>query len=139
MARELTDLPVFTAMRKKLTWLTERHEVLARNIANADTPKFRAEDLKAFDFKKLVRQTRPPQIEVRLTDPGHMAGRPRAVKEFQKTEVLRPYETAPNGNSVILEEQMVKMNETSVSHNLITLLYKKHLNMIKTVAGRGGR
>ena len=44
-------------------------------------------------------------------------------------------ETSPNGNSVVLEEQMAKMGETGISHRLTTELYKKHLNMIRMAVG----
>jgi flagellar basal-body rod protein FlgB len=44
-------------------------------------------------------------------------------------------ETSPNGNSVVLEEQMAKLSETEISHRLTTNLYKKHLNMLKMAIG----
>ena len=41
-------------MAKRLSWLGERQQVLANNVANADTPGYRARDLKALSFKKVL-------------------------------------------------------------------------------------
>ena len=49
-----------------------------------------------------------------------------------------PYETAPDGNAVVIEEQMVKMNETVTDHNLMTQIYKKQMQMFKAVTRRSG-
>ena len=57
---------------------------------------------------------------------------------FRETDVRRPYETSPDGNQVVLEEQMIKMNETTTNHNLITQIYKKQLAMFKSVTRTGG-
>ena len=55
---------------------------------------------------------------------------------FISGEVKDPYETAPDGNAVVIEEQMVKMNETVTDHNLMTQIYKKQMQMFKAVTRR---
>ena len=136
---ELTNLPMFGIMRRRISWLNQRQEVLAQNIANADTPEFPAHDLKAFDGRREIRQQPNFRVDVSLTSPTHLKGRKSSgAGMFKEGESRWPYETAPAGNSVILEEQMVKLNETTVNHQLVTQLYRKHLAMIKMVAGRGG-
>lgn len=125
---------LFGTMKKKLAWLTQRQEVLAKNIANADTPGYNARDIKPIDFKKEVRRAKGLKMEV--TSPVHLAGASRAASDFDVAKDRRPYETAPAGNSVILEEQMQKLNETGTTHRLMTELYKKNLNMFKIALGR---
>ncbi|MEH0069574.1 flagellar basal body protein [Pannonibacter sp. Pt2-lr] len=44
----LTDLPMFRAIKSKMQWHQARQGVLAENVANADTPGYRARELKAF-------------------------------------------------------------------------------------------
>ncbi len=51
---ELDKIALFGLVKKRLAWLAQRQEVLAKNIANADTPGYKPRDLKAFDFKQLV-------------------------------------------------------------------------------------
>ena len=138
---ELTNLPMFGLIRERVNWLSQRHEVISQNVANADTPVYRARDLKAFDFKDVIRQNRPKsqRVTIALTKPNHIPGsRSENSNPFKETNVRRPYETSPDGNQVILEEQMVKMNETVTNHGLVTELYKKQLGMFR-LAARGGR
>ena len=141
---ELTNLPVFGLMRQRMNWLNQRQEVIAQNVANADTPKYPAHDLKAFDFKDVIRRNRhkSQQVNVMVTKPTHIPGSrgQGGPSSFKEENVRRPYETAPDGNQVVLEEQMIKMNETVTNHNLITRIYRKQLSMFRTVTrGGGGR
>ena len=73
---ELTNLPVFGLIRQRMNWLNQRQEVIAQNVANADTPDYRAQDLKAFDFKNVIRQNRPKtqRVAVNLTKSTHIPG-----------------------------------------------------------------
>jgi flagellar basal-body rod protein FlgB len=52
----LGDLPLLSMMKLRLQWLGERQQVLAQNVANADTPGYDAKDLKELDFGALVKQ-----------------------------------------------------------------------------------
>lgn len=131
------DMTLFSAVKNRLSWLTQRQEVLSQNIANADTPKYRAHDLKPFQFRDILRQQKI-QINMDVTNPSHQGGRRKRIRDFAEEAERQPYETSPNGNSVILEEQMAKVNETGAKHKLVTQLYKKHLSMI-TMAVRGAR
>jgi flagellar basal-body rod protein FlgB len=119
--------------------------VVAQNIANADTPKYASRDIKAFDFQAELRRERhqgnPGTVPVNMTvtDPKHIAkAGAGANRDFRVTEDRRPYETAPDGNQVVLEEQMLRMNETQASHSAMTSLYKKHIAMFKTVIRSSG-
>ena len=60
-----------------------------------------------------------------------------ALGDYAEETERRPFETSPAGNAVILEEQMSKINETSVNHRLTTQLYRKQLNMVRTAIGKG--
>ena len=58
--------------------------------------------------------------------------------EFVRQKLRKPYEVAPTGNSVVLEEQVLKVSETAGDHRLMTNLYRKHIAMFKMALGRGG-
>jgi flagellar basal-body rod protein FlgB len=120
---------LFAAVKSRLGWLTQRQEVLSQNIANADTPRYRATDLKPFEFREILRQEKI-QLNMDVTDASHQPGRRKRIRDFSEQRVRHPFETSPNGNSVVLEEQMAKVNETHTKHRLVTQLYKKHLAMI---------
>ncbi len=130
---DLNTIPLFGAVKKRLNWLGQRQEILAQNIANADTPEYRAKDIQAFRFRDLLR-SQNSVLRMASTQANHLTS-PKRATDFKEFEVKKPYETAPNGNSVVLEEQMAMMSETSVGHKLTTNLYKKHLNMLRMALG----
>ena len=127
---------LFTAVKTRISWSTQRQEILAHNIANANTPDYRARDLKAFDFGQLVRQQNT-QLNMVTTAEGHNGGSRKRIRDFAERAERTPYETSPDGNAVIMEEQLTKLNETSIGHQLAGNLYKKHLQMLKMALGRG--
>ena len=132
---EIGNLSLFSVFKKRMAWLGQRQEVLAQNIANSDTPEYKARDLKAFKFEDLVRRENAG-LSMNSTEKNHLGGRRMRVRDFAEAEDRKPYETNPNGNSVVLEEQMAKMSENSISHNLVSELYKKHMGMIRMALGR---
>lgn len=134
---DLDKTTLFSAVKSRLGWLGQRQEVLAQNIANANTPDYRAHDLKPFQFRDILRQEKI-QLNMSVTDASHEPGRRKRIRDFAEQEVRQPFETSPTGNSVVMEEQMAKVNETQAKHNLVTQLYKKHLAMI-TMAVRSPR
>jgi flagellar basal-body rod protein FlgB len=125
-------------MMRRLNWLQQRQEVLAQNIANADTPGYKARDLKpqASESFKSVLQSQQAGATMAATHPMHMqpaqAARGRLATEIAKDN----FELSPNGNAVGLEQQMMKISETQTEHQTITGLYRKQLGMLKMALGR---
>jgi len=132
---DLGSITLFQAVRKRLNWLGQRQEVLAQNIANADTPKYRASDLKPYNFEELLRRE-GSQLNMAATGANHLAGRQKRIRDYA-SEQGKQFETAPGGNNVVLEEQMAKIGETGTNYKMTTKLYRKHLGMIKIALGRG--
>lgn len=132
---ELFQLKLFQRMSERMGWLGARQEVLAQNIANADTPDFVPHDMKALKFVDHLNQVAP--ITQARTDAMHLGGtgQPDASIDEQKTK--KQYETAPVGNAVVLEEQMVKLADAQSNYQLMTNLYRKHVDLFKMALGRG--
>jgi flagellar basal-body rod protein FlgB len=122
------------AMAEKMRWLEARQKVLAQNIANADTPNYKPMDLKAFDFKNLLKSsTSAHAVGLGATNPGHVSsGTSGTDADIAEKRQKKVYETAPAGNAVILEEQLLKMNETMMDHRMISTLYQKNIDLIKS-------
>ena len=128
---DLNKISFFVMAKKRLAWLTQRQEVLAHNVANADTPKFKSRDLEPFKFERLVRQE-SMQLNMDVTHAGHNGGQRKRIRDFAEEQNRKPFETSPAGNAVVLEEQMAKIHETNTSHKLTTKLYAKQLGLIAT-------
>lgn len=131
---DLKTLPLFQAVKKRMDWLAQRQEVLSQNIANADSPKYRARDLKAYNFKELLRRE-GAQLNMVTSGKGHLPGREKRIRDFAERADRRPFETTPMGNSVVLEEQMAKIGETGANYKMATNLYRKHIGMIRIALG----
>jgi flagellar basal-body rod protein FlgB len=132
MAMTAGDMPLFERMKARLGWLDRRQAVLADTIANADTPGFRPRDLAPFRFADVL--AGPP---LAVTDARHLVGGPRG-RAAGAGPSRTTYEVAPAGNAVILEEQMMKVNETTIAHNLTTQLYRKYLGLMRTATAAKG-
>jgi flagellar basal-body rod protein FlgB len=118
-----------------MEWLGAREKVLAQNIANADTPGYQPKDVVPMDFEDHLQKL--AAVEPQRTNPQHMLGTIPAKDPIDSKKEKKPYETAPAGNSVVIEEQMMKMSQTQADYNEMVNLYRKHLDMLKTAIGRG--
>jgi flagellar basal-body rod protein FlgB len=105
-----------------------RMAVIAENVANADTPGYKAKDMPAFaEVFEAAGQ------DMRATRPGHLAGALSAGLPMADT--VRGHE-APNGNSVSLEAEMVKSVEARQSHDMALAIYRATSDVIRASLGR---
>ena len=132
----LNNTPIFAIMTKQMAWLTQRQEVLAQNIANSDTPGYRPQDLVPLKFRDLLRPTTLRGMPMKQTSGGHISAT-RQSSGFRGAKQKQTYETAPDGNAVVIEEQLMKVSENMGSYRLVTNLYRKHVNMIRIALGTG--
>lgn len=130
-------LTLFAAVQKRMSWLGQRQQILAQNIANADTPDYRPLDLKEGAFATLLSKRLQP-VQLAASRPGHITTAAADERPFRDEEQDEVYEVTPSGNAVVLEEQMVKVQETQMDYQTMVNLYRKHIQMIRTALGRGG-
>jgi flagellar basal-body rod protein FlgB len=133
---DLFQLKLFQRMGDRMGWLGARQQVLAQNIANADTPDFVPHDMKALNFAEHLSGVAP--VSQARTDPMHMTASPASSTSIDDQKTKKQYETAPVGNSVVLEEQMIRLADAQASYQLMTNLYRKHVDLFKLALGRGG-
>ncbi len=134
---DLSKIPLFNMMATRLSWLSQRQGVLAQNIANANTPGYKPQDLKEPDFQMLLRRSMGGSLDLAKTRGVHLSGTAGGGGKFKAIEVAGA-ETTPMGNAVVLEEQLIKTAETRMQYTTTLNLYRKHVNMIKAALG-GGR
>jgi len=130
---DLTKIPLFEAITRRMAWLGERQGVLAQNVANSDTTGYVAKDLKPPSFAELVSGA-GQRLQLATTAPGHVLA--AASGGSFKTESQKVVERAPNGNAVPLESQMMKISDTANDYALTTSLYRQQLGLMKLVLGR---
>jgi flagellar basal-body rod protein FlgB len=130
---DFSKLQLFSMMKQRMAYGSERQAVLAQNIANADTPGYKARDLKPLDFKALA-NGEMNKLPLAVTQPGHIAfagPNSRYAAGEQKTT----FETAPTGNNVVIEEQMMQMQNNNIDYQTTTSLYQRMVAMFNTSLG----
>lgn len=133
---DFSKIKLFSMMQTKMAHLSERQDVLSQNIANADTPGYKPQDLKELDFKNMV-QIEANRLQLRATSPSHQKPKERA-EDFRTVKMKNTYEQSPMKNEVVIEEQMMKVAETKLQYDMTTNLYKKMSDMFKTAIGNRG-
>lgn len=123
-------LRIFRQAEQRLAWLDQRQQVLAQNVANADTPGYAARDLKPFAARV------DAAMQPARTNAGHLGGGPARAGGARVDRANG--ETTMNGNRVALDEQLVKVSETEFHQGLTTSLYRKYVNLFRTALGRNG-
>ncbi len=132
---DLPDVPLMSMLRTRMSWLHQRQDVLSQNVANADTPKYVAHDLKPLDFKdSLHAPAFNDAATLRVTNPHHIAIRPTGSTSFDDMEI-RDVEANPNGNSVSLEAEMIKVADTQAQFQAAANIYAKAMTLMKTAIG----
>jgi flagellar basal-body rod protein FlgB len=126
---DVTSTAPIALAERRLAWLEARQRVLSANIANADTPRYQPRDLPA--FAKLM--TQQAGLALRQTDPGHL---PPVRGPMQPRVAREGLDTSPNGNSVSLDQEALKVAETDTAHALATGLRKSWLGMFGTALGK---
>jgi flagellar basal-body rod protein FlgB len=132
---DLFNIPLFHRLTERMNWLGAREKVIAQNIANSDTPQYQPKDVVPLDFDDHLKKL--AAVEPERTNPKHMVGTIPPADPVDSKKQKKTYETAPAGNSVVLEEQMMKLSQTQADHSQMINLYRKHVDMLKAAIGRG--
>ncbi len=106
-------------LEKMLDVAAFRHRILASNIANADTPGYKARDI---SFQGELDQA------IASSGPGSVRGE----HDFKVFEVIT---TMPNrdGNTVNLNIEMAKLAENTLIYNTATSLLAKNIRIARDV------
>ncbi len=130
-----TDIGLFRAAEQRLQWVDRRQQVLAQNVANANTPGYQPRDVAPFALALgaaaggSLAQTAPGH----LSPPGgNGSGLPAGSRAG------RPAERAPAGNAVGLEEQLGKVADTASVQALVVNLHRSYQSMMRVALGRAG-
>jgi len=134
----IADVPLLGQIKGRLNWLDERQRVVSQNIANASTPGFVARDLQQpanADFAAAMRAG--GGVQMARTNAAHIAPAQANVARFS-SQASPDSETTLDGNSVVLEEQMLKMSESRMAYDAAISLYSKSMSMLRMAAKKPG-
>lgn len=124
------NLVVFRMAHAMAEHAGARQAVIARNIANADTPGYAARDIPSF---QTVIETESAGFSLRATRPTHFG---EAGAEPFTVHERRDAMPDPNGNSVSLETEMVHATDTLRQHDRALAIYRSSLGILRAALGR---
>lgn len=101
---------------------TQRHQVLASNIANADTPNYKARD---FSFERAMQNAVAGRVEaggiaLARTASGHLAGGSGAGPA--ELQYRKDTQSAVDGNTVDMDVERAQMAENAMQYQILTQL-----------------
>lgn len=121
------DFSTVDTLESALTYHRERHTVLAGNVANIDTPGYRAVDLQ--------RRTASDPAAMSVTHAGHLTAPASAdlVTSFDDSGVL----LSPDGNAVQMERELSKIDANRTRYATSSELTSRRIALLRYAAGDG--
>lgn len=126
-----TDLNVFRTAHAMAVHAGQRQAIVAQNMANSDTPGYRARDITPFS----------QMLTADASNTGMRASRTRHINGVSGSgpnwETTTPVAAAdPNGNTVSVEQEMLKAVEVKRQHDRALAIYKFSLKILRSSLGR---
>jgi len=132
------------ALEHLLTFTERRHEVLAENIANIDTPGYKARQLDARGFQAALGEAmarRDGDHQAPFTLEGTRQFRQDRDGSLEITPTLEPTENVlfHDGTNARLERQMVSLAENGMMYQFATTMLRgRYEGMLKAIRGTAG-
>ena len=115
---------VSLALHTALNGLSQRQSVIADDIANVDTPGFRA---RTVEFEASLREA--------IDNGSFEGGRSSGVRDVVATEVPTDTPVGANGNNVDLRKETLAAMQTQYTYQILGRAMTDHLGLLKTAAG----
>ena len=111
-----------------------RSSILAANIANADTPNYKARDVEFANMLRRAREQQPGGIVLASTHRNHIAAQPG---QLQPALMYRnPLHPSLDGNTVDSHVEQTKFSENALMFQTsFTFLNRKVQGLIKALKG----
>ena len=112
-----------------------QHALTTANLANADTPRYRA---KVIPFDRMLAEVvdRSDRPQMQRTDPQHLSGLAGDAAQPRVNEIAPPAWSA-DGNSVQLERETVRLTENAMMFEAVSTGLSKRLSMLRFAASDG--
>src|SRR5437762_8512697 len=123
-----TDGPLFPALEDLLSWTSKRQQALAANVANMDTPGYRAKD---YSFQQELATIDLAATSSKHLTPTEEASPARMVDVNSKVK--------PNGNNVDLEREMTEITKNGLQYITLVQYLNQKIRTLRTAINEGGK
>lgn len=124
------NLKIFSASQAMAQHAGARQAVTAANIANADTPGYQARDIPPFTTQS------SSESQMRASRAGHLHGHSGSASSPSSVSMSRTLESAPNGNTVSIEQEMLRSVDAKRQHDRALAIYKSALKVVRGSLGQ---
>ena len=134
MPDNLSFRNIFNYLDKAIGVTQKRSGVIASNVSNIDTPKYRPKDI---NFKEALARTLEANNELKLirTNPGHMniEMNPQGIEPFEEKGEWNGY------NWINIDKEMTKLTENNLMYRQAVETLLRKIALIKEVIKEGGQ
>jgi flagellar basal-body rod protein FlgB len=141
--REVTSMrcthrTTLQVLAKALEAASLRQEAIAQNLANVDTPGYKAIDV-SFEDQLKTALARADSLRMRVTHPKHLA-KPSSAAAAQPVLVRKTGTVSrADGNNVDPEAEMAALAENQLTYSALTRLVSEKYNLLKYTISEGRR
>lgn len=134
---DVTGTSTDRLLEAALDGLAVRQKVVGDNVANVDTPGFKASHA---SFEQALRLAMGAEKGLRMLPVEHALPGPDDLPPGLAAQVERdPSSRRVDGNNVDIDQEMVALAETNLTYNAITQLASARLQLLRTVINDGRR
>ena len=123
-------------LEKSLDMRSMKHNLLVSNIANKDTPNYKAFDLAVEEEMQKLTGTNKT-VNLWKTQAGHLGANGETYSEVSITKSSKGFEQNIDGNTVDIEKEMTNLAENNLLYDAMAQIMRKKLQGLK-VAIQGG-
>ncbi|MFJ5622119.1 flagellar basal body rod protein FlgB [Peribacillus loiseleuriae] len=124
----------FTTLEQALNYSSTKQKIISENIANADTPNYKAKDV---NLSKSFGSDLESSIQAYRTDQRHFTYKPLS-SELTKVFAQNNVQYNNNGNSVDVDKEMSNLASNQIYYNaLIERTSGKFSSLLNVI--KGGR
>ena len=120
----MEPIHLFDVAAKQARWLSMSQAVIAGNVSNANTPGYKAQSVQP--FADILDKT---QLQLASTNESHLDLSPAEQQDIAVKDQAS-WETTDSGNSVSLEQEMIKASDVNRSFSLNTSIVKAFHGML---------
>jgi flagellar basal-body rod protein FlgB len=128
--------PTLDAMGSYMTRLSKRHQIVASNLANIDTPGYRTKEISFHATMEELLSQKPVPLRVTRSghnDLGNLAFAPLEPEVFEVTGLP----VRADRNNVDLDREMLKLGETSFAYSLMSQLLRGKFRTLASAINDG--
>jgi flagellar basal-body rod protein FlgB len=128
----MPSIHLFGLASQHNNWLSTRQALLAGNIANVNTPAYKALDLEPFEA--VLESTK---LQLTVSEQGHMAPDPVTMAATSDAEGEQGWEVFHSGSNVSVEQELIKAGEINRGYTLNTNVVKAFHRMLLSSSKTG--